>query len=112
MPAAADSHLLRIALVQLRPVDGDKERNLAAAGAAVAAAARAGACLVVLPEYVLTGFPAERMRELAEPLDGPSLAALRRMAAASDVCLVANLPRLGDPADARHTAAAEAVRHP
>ena len=71
MSAAVHPDPLRIALVQLRPVDGDKQRNLAAAGAAVAAAARAGARLVVLPEYVLTGFPAERMRELAEPLDGP-----------------------------------------
>ena len=106
MSPAADSQPLRIALVQLRPVDGDKERNLTAAGEAVAAAAGAGARLVVLPEYVLTGFPAERMRELAEPLDGPSLAAFRRMAAASDVCLVANLPRLSDPVDARHAAPA------
>ena len=106
MSAAADSHPLRIALVQLRPVDGDKERNLAAAGAAVAAAARAGARLVVLPEYVLTGFPAERMRALAEPLDGPSLAAFRRVAGDSGVGLVANLPRLGESADARHGAPA------
>jgi predicted amidohydrolase len=111
MSAAAASHLLRIALVQLRPVDGDKERNLAAAGAAVAAASRAGARLVVLPEYVLTGFPAERMRELAEPLRGPSLAAFRRLAAESGVCLVANLPRLSDPADARHGAAAGGAVH-
>ncbi len=96
---------LRIALVQLRPVDADKERNLAAAGEAVAAAARAGARLVVLPEYVLTGFPAERMRELAEPLDGPSLAALRRLAGEAGVCLVANLPRLGAAVDGRHAAA-------
>ena len=96
---------LRIALVQLRPVDADKERNLAAAGEAVAAAARAGARLVVLPEYVLTGFPAERMRELAEPLDGPSLAAFRRLAGEAGVCLVANLPRLGAAADGRHAAA-------
>ncbi len=95
MSAAGQSDLLRIALVQLRPVDGDKQRNLAAAGAAVAAAAREGARLVVLPEYVLTGFPAERMRELAEPLDGPSVAAFRRMAGEAGVCLVAGLPRLG-----------------
>ena len=107
MSAAGQSDLLRIALVQLRPVDGDKQRNLAAAGAAVAAASREGARLVVLPEYVLTGFPAERMRELAEPLDGASVAAFRRMAGEAGVCLVANLPRLGDPADAGHVAAVD-----
>jgi (R)-amidase len=90
---------LRIALVQLRPADADKERNLAAAGAAVAAAARARARLVVLPEYVLTGFPAGRMRELAEPLEGPSLDAFRRMAVERGVCLVGNLPRLGGAGD-------------
>ncbi len=106
MSAAGQEDPLRIALVQLRPADGDKERNLAAAGAAVAAAARAGAQLVVLPEYVLTGFPAERMRELAERLDGPSLAAFRRMAAESGVCLVANLARLDAAAGAEHGPAA------
>ncbi len=89
----------RIALVQLRPVDGDKERNLAAAGEAVAAAAGSGAGLVVLPEYALTGFPAERIRELAEPLDGPSLAAFRELAVRAGICLVAGLPRLGAPAE-------------
>ena len=91
---------VRVALVQLRPVDGDKVRNLAAAGAAVAAAAQAGAHLVVLPEYALTGFPAERMRELAEPLEGPSLDAFRRLAGEAGVCLVAGLPRLGEAGEA------------
>ena len=95
MSAAGREDQLRIALVQSRPVDGEKARNLAAAGEAVAAAARAGARMVVLPEYVLTGFPAERMHELAEPLDGSSLAAFRRLAGEAGVCLVANLPRLG-----------------
>ena len=94
-----------------RPLDADKERNLAAAGAAVAAAAREGARLVVLPEYVLTAFPAERMRELAEPLDGPSLGAFRRMAGEAGVCLVANLPRRDDPAAARHGGAADGATH-
>ena len=89
---------LRVALAQLTPVDGDKARNLAAAGAAVAAAARAGARVVVLPEYVLTGFPAERMATLAEPLDGPSVASFRGMAADAGVLLVAGLPRRADAA--------------
>jgi predicted amidohydrolase len=95
MPGSGHLDPLRVALVQLRPVDGDKQRNLAAAGEAVAAAAAAGAGLIVLPEYALAGFPAERMHELAEPLDGPSLAAFREMAARGGVCLVAGLPRLG-----------------
>ena len=99
MISAGSADPLRIALVQLRPVDGDKPRNLAVAGEAVAAAAATGARLVVLPEYVLTGFPVTRMRELAEPLDGPALAAFRRMAGEAGVCLVANLPRLGDPGE-------------
>ena len=86
---------LRVALVQLTPVDGDKARNLAAAGEAIAAAARAAAHVVVLPEYVLTGFPAKRMATLTEPLDGPSVTAFRSMAAAAEVLLVAGLPRVG-----------------
>jgi predicted amidohydrolase len=89
---------LRVALAQLTPVDGDKARNLAAAGAAVAAAARAGARVVVLPEYMLTGFPAERMATLAESLDGPSVASFRGMAADAGVLLVAGLPRRADAA--------------
>jgi predicted amidohydrolase len=96
MTVARDPEPVRIALVQSRPVDGDKARNLAAAGEAVAAASGAGARLVVLPEYVLAGFPAERMRELAEPLDGPSLAAFRALATRDGVCLVAGLPRLDE----------------
>ncbi len=85
---------LRVALVQLTPAEGDKTRNLAAAGAAVAAAARRGAQVVVLPEYALTGFPAERMKALAESTDGPSAAAFRVMAVEAGVLLVAGLPRL------------------
>ena len=104
MTGAEHPDPVRVALVQLRPLDGDKERNLAAAGAAVAAAAQAGARLVVLPEYALTGFPAERMRELAEPLEGPSLAAFRRLAGEAGVCLVAGLPRLGEPGEAASSA--------
>ena len=111
MATAADSPFLRVALVQSRPVDGDKARNLAAAGEAVAAAASAGARMVVLPEYVLTGFPADRMRELAEPLDGPSLAAFRRLAGEHGVCLVAGLPRLCVSADIEHDAAAAGAIH-
>jgi (R)-amidase len=103
---------LRIALVQLRPVDGDKERNLAAAGEAVAAAAGAGAGLVVLPEYALAGFPAARMRELAEPLEGPSVAAFRELAVQAGVCLVAGLPRLGALGEARPGAATTASGAP
>ena len=36
MTIAGRKDMLRIALAQLRPVDGDKARNLAAAGKAVA----------------------------------------------------------------------------
>ena len=111
MTIAGRKDMLRIALAQLRPVDGDKARNLAAAGEAVAAAARAGARMVVLPEYALTGFPAERMHELAEPIDGPSLAALRRLAGDAGVCLVANLPRLGAPAGGEHDASGAGATH-
>ena len=96
MDASQDHGSLRVALIQLRPADGDKARNLAAAGEAVAAAAAQGSGLAVLPEYALAGFPAERMRELAEPLDGPSLSAFRDLAAGAGVCLVAGLPRLDE----------------
>lgn len=72
---------MQVELVQLAGRDGDTAHNLAAALRAIAGCA-AGTRLLVFPETYLTGFPtAENVAALAEPLDGPSLRAVRRAAA-------------------------------
>jgi deaminated glutathione amidase len=80
---------MRGAAIQLNS-RSDKERNIETAGGLVAAAARAGAELIVLPEkWNLLGHPDE-LRAGAEALDdGPSLAAARGWAAELGVHLVA-----------------------
>jgi deaminated glutathione amidase len=70
---------VRVAAVQLNS-NGDKDRNLAAAGRLVNAAALDGAEFVALPEkWNLLGGGEELVAE-AEPLDGPSLNAARQWA--------------------------------
>ncbi|MGN6556623.1 MAG: carbon-nitrogen hydrolase family protein [Solirubrobacterales bacterium] len=67
---------MRVAAVQLNS-NGDKERNLAAAERLVRAAAADGAEFVALPEkWNLLG-SGEELVAGAEPLDGPSLSAVR-----------------------------------
>ncbi len=79
---------MRAGVVQLNSID-EPERNRAAAKRLVEGAAAAGADLVVLPEkWNLLG-PAERLRDAAEPLDGPSLSAAREWARALGIHLLA-----------------------
>jgi deaminated glutathione amidase len=67
---------MRVAAVQLNSTD-DVDRNLEVAERLVRAAAADGADLIALPEkWTLLGGPDE-LRAGAEPLDGPSLSAVR-----------------------------------
>jgi predicted amidohydrolase len=79
---------LRVAAVQLNS-NADKDRNLSTAGRLVRAAAADGAELVALPEKwnLLAG--GKELREGAEPLDGPSLAAARGWARELGIHLLA-----------------------
>lgn len=80
--------MTRVALAQVAATT-DRAHNLAAATDAVAGAARAGAALVVLPEYSAAFDPHGVGPQHAEPVDGPFVAALREAAAASGVAVLA-----------------------
>lgn len=85
---------VRLAVVQLSADHGAEPAGRAAARAeavrAVREAAAEGARLVVLPEYA-SGWEARLVPALAEPDDGPFLAALREVATACGVTVVAGV---------------------
>jgi len=81
------------ALYQGKARPGDIAANLSVVARTSAAAAAMGARLLVLPELFLSGYRLdERMKASAQPLDGSSVAALRKIAAASGVALIVGLP--------------------
>lgn len=69
---------LRVALGEYDTGWHDPARSLERAGTVVRAAASAGAGLVVLPEMCTTGFTMDAAQ--AEPIDGPSVRGLSRLA--------------------------------
>src|SRR5215203_319702 len=83
-----------IGLVQMSMAP-DKEANLAKAEAGIAAAAKAGAEVVCLPE-LFTGYyfcqkEDAALFDLAEPIPGPSAERLSRAAKANNVVVVGSL---------------------
>lgn len=83
---------MRVAAVQLA-TSLDKEANLDAVERAVHDAAGDGADLVVLPEATMCSFgtAATDLAHLAEPLDGPFVATLARLAAGTGATVVAGM---------------------
>lgn len=77
----------------------DARANRDAAVAAVDAAAADGAALAVLPEYSAAFDPRGVPPELAEPLDGPFVTALREVSARTGVVVVAGTCVPGERAD-------------
>jgi predicted amidohydrolase len=72
---------MRVAVAQLEPRLGEKERNLEACIARMGEAAAQGAQLLVLPECAIPGYvfeSAEEALEFAEEVPGPSTEALER----------------------------------
>jgi predicted amidohydrolase len=74
---------LTVALVQItgEPFDSEKNRDLAAR--AIRRAFASGADMIVLPEMIIPGYVADatRLQEIAEPIDGPTVASWRALAA-------------------------------
>ncbi len=94
-----------IGLAQLQCLEGEKEHNLLTAEAAIAAAARGHAGLVVLPELHTTGFlPKPALAGLAETLDGPSVARLARAAAEQRIAVNTSILELGEAGVVHNTA--------
>ncbi|AYC33887.1 carbon-nitrogen hydrolase [Pseudomonas cavernae] len=82
---------MKVELVQLAGRDGDSAYNLERTLQAIASCA-ADSDLLVFPETQLCGFPhAGNVRQLAEPLDGPSVQAVRAAARERDVAVVVGM---------------------
>jgi predicted amidohydrolase len=89
---------VRVAVAQLVvPADHVAARD--ATRAAIAAAAGAGADLVVLPEYASGFDPRGVGREHAEPLDGPFVTSVREAAADLRIAVIAGTTAPGDGVD-------------
>lgn len=81
---------MKVALHQMQARPGDVAANLAKIEAAAGKAAAAGAQILVAPELALPGYGAgEVMQDLAEPLEGPQIEALRRIAGEQSIAVVA-----------------------
>ncbi len=81
---------MKIALAQLSPILGEKEKNLRALEKAVA---KAEADLVLAGELFLTGYMArDAFARLAEPLDGPAVRAAKKIAEDHSAHLVFGMP--------------------
>ncbi len=81
---------MRIALAQIDIEGAAVDANVERAVAAIHEAASEGADLVCLPELFNVGFFAfDAYQREAEPLDGPSLSAVREAAVEADVALLA-----------------------
>jgi predicted amidohydrolase len=96
-----------VACCQLAPQIGELETNRAATEQAIAAAATDGAQVVVLPELAVSGYVfsgIDEARALAEPLDGPTVGAWSRLAAAHDLVIVGGVCERGTDGRLRNTA--------
>ena len=92
---------LRVSVVQFEAVPADKVGNLATVRRLAASAAEDGSQLVIFPEMCLVAYwhltksTAERLRELAEPANGPLVQALKEIASDLVRGHRCRLPRVG-----------------
>jgi deaminated glutathione amidase len=90
---------MKVALAQLCS-STDKGENLRVAGEFIKNAKSQGATFVAFPEFLMAYSPAtqsaEELRELAETVDGPFTTALRNVAKASEINVVATIYEQSD----------------
>jgi predicted amidohydrolase len=85
---------MQVAVAQIDPQIGEKERNLATCVARMEEAVAAGAQLLVLPECAIPGYmfgSGEEALPFAEEIPGPSTEALERECARLDLTVVCGL---------------------
>ncbi len=89
---------MRLAAFQMVARMGDVAANLAMIAEAAAEASRRGATLLVSPELATTAYGSgDLIRSLAEPADGPQVAAITRLAALNNITVVAGFAeRVGE----------------
>jgi predicted amidohydrolase len=83
--------MIRSAIIQFNVQRGDVERNLRTVNRRIAASARQGMQLVLLPEMWSTGFANERLKELAETTPRV-LEELSRVARKERLAIIGSLP--------------------
>ncbi len=86
-----------ICLAQVAGTGTDPAENLRRAGDLATYAARAGASLVCFPEQFLTGWSPDVAPEDGEGLDGPTVAALRRIARENEIAVLGSFVERCDP---------------
>ncbi|GAA0310790.1 nitrilase-related carbon-nitrogen hydrolase [Kineococcus aurantiacus] len=107
MTASAVGAGTTVAVCQVALAVGRPEENLARGLAALDRAAARGARVVVLPELLRSGYvfeSAEEARALAEPLDGPTTAALTAAARRHGLVVAAGLAERADDGTLRNSA--------
>jgi predicted amidohydrolase len=88
----SDDHRLRVALAQMAPALGDRQRNLEAHRGWIGKAKATGAELLVFPELSLTGyFLKDLVPEVAITRDGPEMQELASLSADLDLVVGAVL---------------------
>ena len=87
---------IKVAAAQFEPRPGNVRWNISQAIDLAAQAGVQGADLVVLPELCTTGYYMfDRFRDLAEPLDGPTVAIMGELARRHDLLVVLGLAERG-----------------
>lgn len=83
---------MKIAALQMATLAGRPDANLARIASSARDAAARGADLLITPELAVPGYGAGgTMRNLAEPLEGPAVARLKKIAAETGIAIVAGL---------------------
>lgn len=81
---------MKIAVLQIQAAPGDVTANLTKIETAAGEAAAKGAQILIAPELALPGYGAgEAMQDLAEPVEGPQVEALRKIAGEQQIAIVA-----------------------
>ncbi len=92
---------IKLALGQMSSKREDKEANLKKFEALTVKAKKAGADLVILPELSLTGYVVrDQLYELAEPVPGPSVNRVEKIAKDTGMHIIFGMPELSEKTQA------------